>query len=100
MERGLLAAGRVRELTVAAADVPGELAAAAAAVAAAGANVVAVEHDLVAADLPVGVVRVTLRVEVAGDAGFDTLVRRMLADGFVRGVTTDLATRAAAAYHD
>ncbi|MEX2228176.1 MAG: threonine ammonia-lyase [Dehalococcoidia bacterium] len=98
MERGLLAAGRLRELTIAAADMPGELAMATAAAAAAGANVIGVEHDLVPADLPIGVVRITLRVEVAGAEGFAALVDRMLADGFVRGTVTELATRTAATY--
>ncbi len=98
MERGLLADGRLRELTIAAADVPGELARVTAAVASAGANVIRVEHDLVAADLPVGVARVTLRVEVAGGAGWADLLARMVDAGFARGAATDLATAAAAAY--
>ncbi|MBM3138770.1 MAG: hypothetical protein FJZ92_00820 [Chloroflexi bacterium] len=98
MERGLIADGRLRELTVAAADAPGKLARVTAAVAAAGANVVRVDRDLVADDLPVGVARVTLQVEVAGSEGFAALVEAMIAEGFVRGLVTDLATPAAAAY--
>jgi threonine dehydratase len=98
IERGLLHDGRQRRLTIAAADVPGELARATAAVAAAGVNVIDVDHDLVAPDLPLGVARVTLRIELAGDDAYTALLDRMLAEGFVRGSATDLATAEAARY--
>ena len=95
--RGLRSEGRHRELTVAAANMPGELAKVTAIVAAAGANVLDVDHDLTVADLPVGVVRLTFRIEVAGDAAYDSLVASMRASGLQPGVATDLATAAAAA---
>ena len=96
VERGLMIEGRSRRLTVAAANVPGELARITTAVAAAGANVIEVQHELVTAELPVGVARVTLRLEVTGDGAFADLVETLLAGGLVRGERTDLATPAAA----
>ena len=96
VERGLLIEGRLRRLTIAAANVPGELARITGAVADAGANIIEVGHELVAADLPVGVACVTLRIELAGDDAFRQLVDRLLAGGLLRGQATDLATPAAA----
>lgn len=96
VERGLLTEGRRRALTVAAANVPGELARITSAVAAAGANIVEVDHQLVVPPLPVGVACVTLRLEVADAAAFEALIEALLAAGLVRGEHTDLATAAAA----
>ena len=97
VERGLLLEGRSQRLTVAAANVPGELARVTSAVAAAGANIIEVAHELVTADLPVGVARITLRLEVAGPEAFEELIERLLESGLVRGEATDLATAAAVA---
>ena len=96
VERGLLVEGRSRSLTIAAANVPGELSRITGAVAAAGANIIEVGHELVTADLPVGVARLTLRLEVAGDEAFEQLIETLLAAGLVRGAATELATAAAA----
>ncbi len=96
VERGLLVEGRRRRLTVAAANIPGELATITAAAAEGGANIIEVDHELVTPDLPVGVARITLRLEVADDAAYEALVQAMLAAGLVRGDGTDLATPAAA----
>ena len=96
VERGLLVEGRSRSLTIAAANVPGELSRITGAVAAAGANIIEVGHELVTADLPVGVARLTLRLEVAGDEAFEQLIETLLAAGLVRGAATDLTTAAAA----
>jgi threonine dehydratase len=96
VERGLAADGRQRTITVATAHVPGELALVTGAVAEAGVNVVEVDHDLSSPDLPVGVARVRLRLDLDGEAAFDALVESLLAGGFRRGVATDLATPAAA----
>ena len=96
VERGLLLDGRSRALTVAAANVPGELARITGAVAEADANIIEVGHELVTSDLPVGVARITVRLEVAGDEAFERLVGSLLAGGLLRGEVTDLATPAAA----
>lgn len=95
--RGLVLAGRHRTLTVAAANTPGELARITSAIAAAGANVLEVQHELVTADLPVSVARITFRLELAGPAAFDRLMADLVEAGLVRGTMTDLSTPAAAA---
>jgi len=95
--RGLLLEGRHRTLTVAAANVAGELSLITSGLAAAGANVIEVQHELVTADLPVSVARLTFRLEVKGDDAFDAAVKALLARGLVRGTTTDLSTASAAA---
>ncbi|MCK9487323.1 MAG: threonine ammonia-lyase [Dehalococcoidia bacterium] len=94
--RGLVLAGRHRTLTVAAANTPGELARVTSAIAEAGANILEVRHDLVTADLPVAVARITFRLEVADPAAFDHLLRSLMEGGLVAGVATDLSTPAAA----
>lgn len=95
--RGLLDSGRHRRLTVAAANVPGELARITGVLAKAGANIIEVSHDLVTTELPIGVGRLTFELEVAGPEAYDRLVADMLAAGMTRGTVTDLATAAAAA---
>jgi threonine dehydratase len=97
VERGLLHEGRRHGLTVAAANVPGELARITGAVAEAGGNIVEVRHDLVTADLPVGVACISLQLEVADREAFEQLVLRLVDSGLVRSEQTDLATPAAAA---
>ncbi len=96
VERGLLVEGRSRRVTVASANVPGELARITRAVADAGANIIEVDHETVTSDLPVGVARISLRVEVAGDEAFEELIEALLASGLIRAEATDLATPAAA----
>ena len=96
VERGLLVEGRSRRVTVASANVPGELARITRAVADAGANIIEVDHETVTSELPVGVARISLRVEVAGDEAFEELIEALLASGLVRAEATDLATPAAA----
>ncbi|MSQ36141.1 MAG: pyridoxal-phosphate dependent enzyme [Dehalococcoidia bacterium] len=97
VERGLLSEGRRRRVTIAAANVPGELARVTQAVASGRGNIIEVQHELVVAELPVGVARVTLRLELAGDAAFAELRASLLAAGLVTGTVTDFATPAAAA---
>jgi len=96
VERGLLDEGRRQRVTFAAANVPGELARITSAIAAGGANIIEVMHDLVVPDLPVGVARITVRLEVAGVEGFDRLREALLAAGLHPGTATDYATDAAA----
>lgn len=93
---GLLVSGRQRTLTVAAANVPGELALITGGLAATRANIIEVTHELAVPGLPVGVARVSFRLEVAGDEAFEALVRSLLGLGLERGTVTDLATPAAA----
>lgn len=97
VERGLLVEGRRRRLTVAAANVPGELARITGAVAEAGANIIEVEHELVTAELSAGVARITLQLDVAGDDGFDAVLAALHRAGMLDGEQTDLMTVAAAA---
>ena len=97
VERGLVTEGRRQLLTVAASNTPGELANISAAIAAAGANVVEVRHELVTADLPVGVARLVFHLDVAGRQAFDELIASLLAAGMRRGARTDLMTEQAAA---
>ena len=95
--RGLVTGGRHRRLTIATANIPGELARITRVVAEAGANILDVQHEADVGELPLGVARVTLRLEVAGDAAYETLLEALLAAGLRRGDSTDLATAAAAA---
>ena len=96
LARGLAVDGRQRTLTVASAHVPGELARITGAIADAGVNIVEIDHDLRSPELPVGVARVRLRLDVDGAAAFDALVDSLLDAGFRRGSATDLETPAAA----
>ena len=97
VERGLLHEGRRHRLTIAAANVPGELARITSAVAEAGGNIIEVGHELVTAELPVGVALITLQLEVADNEAFELLVRRLVDSGLVRSELTDLTTPAAVA---
>ncbi|MGE0134793.1 MAG: threonine ammonia-lyase [Dehalococcoidia bacterium] len=96
VERGLLDEGRRQRLTFAAANVPGELARITSALAAGGANIIEVEHELVVPGLPIGVARVTVRLDVAGPEGLTRLEVALLEAGLRRGIETDFATVAAA----
>ena len=97
VERGLVSEGRRRSLTVAAANVPGELARVSGLIAAAGANVIEVDHELVSADLAVGVARLTFRLDVAGPEAFEQLWAALAASGLRPGTVTDFMTESAAA---
>jgi threonine dehydratase len=97
VEHGLLDEGRRRRVTFAAANVPGELARITSAIAAARANIIEVDHDLVVPGLPIGVARVSVRLEVAGEEGFQRLQTTLLEAGLQRGTVTDFRTQAAAA---
>ncbi|MBX7110249.1 MAG: threonine ammonia-lyase [Dehalococcoidia bacterium] len=97
VERGLLDEGRRQRLTFAAANVPGELARITNALAAGGANIIEVAHELVVPGLPVGVARITVRLDVAGPEGLTRLEVALLEAGLQRAIETDFATDAAAA---
>jgi threonine dehydratase len=96
VQRGLAVDGRQRRLTIAAANVPGELARITGVCSAHGANIVEVGHDLTPPELPVGVARITLRLEVAGVEAYEALLAGFVEAGFTRGTATDLLTAAAA----
>ena len=98
VQRGLQVDGRQVRLTIAAGNVPGELATITAILAAARINVIEVSHDLTAPDLPVGVARITLRIDVADPESHEGLLDGFLAAGFERGTVTDLLTPAAASW--
>lgn len=93
--RGMLASGRHRTLTVAAANVPGEMARITGVLASAGANIVAVEQDRSVSELPVSVSRITFRLEVAGPEAFARLMSDLETAGLRPGTVTDLVTVAA-----
>ena len=97
VQRGLAVDGRQRRVTFAAANVPGELALITATLAAASANVIEVAHDLTPPELPVGVARLTFRIEVADEDAYRALEGALFAAGFGRGVETDFRTPTAAA---
>ncbi len=97
VQRGLAVDGRQRRVTFAAANVPGELALITATLAAASANVIEVAHDLTPPELPVGVARLTLRVEVADEDAYRALEAALLMAGFARGTQTDFLTPTAGA---
>lgn len=92
VERGLLNEGRRQRLTVAASNSPGELSRITRAIADAGGNVIEVGHELVTADLPVGVARLSFRLEVAGPEAFEDLKRQLLDTGLRPGTVTDFIT--------
>jgi threonine dehydratase len=97
VERGLVSEGRRCALTVAVANVPGELAHVSGLLAAAGANVIEVNHELVSASLPVGAARLTFRLDVAGPDAFERLQAELAAAGLQPGAATDFVTESAAA---
>ena len=97
VERGLLDEGRRRRITVAAANVPGELARITGAIAGGGGNILEVDHELVVPGLPIGVARITIRLDVAGEPGYARVEAALLAAGLLRGERTDFATVAAVA---
>ena len=97
MQRGLAVDGRQRRLTIAAANVPGELVRIAEVCSAHRANILEVGHDLTPPELPVDVARITLRLELAGAEDYERLLDAFVEAGFVPGSVTDLLTPAAAA---
>jgi len=97
VSRGLLVEGRHRTLTVAAANVAGEMSLISTALASAGANILEVRHELITVDLPVGVARLVFRVEVAGAEAWDALLSALSEGGLQPGTATDFVTPAAAA---
>jgi threonine dehydratase len=100
VDRGLEADGRRKRVTIATANVPGELQRITTAVARARANIVQVEHDLSAPDLPVEVARITLTLELPEARAIERVREELLRDGFFEGELTDFETPAAANWPD
>ncbi|WP_159797973.1 threonine ammonia-lyase [Puerhibacterium puerhi] len=82
IQHGMVAAGRYLQLRVRVDDRPGALAALVEAVAAAGGNVVHVEHTRTDVSLAVSEVLVTLQVEAKGFEHRDEIVSRLRGAGF------------------
>lgn len=96
VDRGLEADGRRRRISVATANVPGELERISGAIGRARANIIHVEHDLAAPDLPVEVARLTVILELPEAAAIERVHEELLSDGFAEGDRTDFETPAAA----
>ncbi len=94
--RGLIADGRRKRLSVATANVPGEMERISGALADARANIVQIEHDLEVPDLPVGVARITFLIELPEAAVYEQVREALFAAGLSEGEQTDFETPAAA----
>jgi threonine dehydratase len=81
--RDLARSGRLRRISVAVRDLPGELARVAAEVATAGANIVDVAHHSLMSDLTAKETELKLLIEVRGDAQADAVMVRLRDIGFV-----------------
>ncbi|MCC6382400.1 MAG: threonine ammonia-lyase [Dehalococcoidia bacterium] len=101
VRRGLVDAGRYRHLTVEVSDTPGELALVTTAIAAAGGNVLEVDHNREAPGMPVGVAVLDLLLEVNGAEHFDQVIDTLRARGLrgVPGSAARLATEDARRRH-
>ncbi|WP_344101911.1 threonine ammonia-lyase [Myceligenerans crystallogenes] len=82
VRHGLVAAGRYLQLRIRVADRPGALARLVDAVAAAGANIVQVEHSRTDVELSVSEVRVDMQVETKSAEHRTAVVERLRAEGF------------------
>jgi threonine dehydratase len=81
--RDLARSGRLRRISVAVRDLPGELARVAAEVALAGANIVDVAHHSLMSDLTAKETELKLLIEIRGDAQADAVMARLRDIGFV-----------------
>ncbi|MBO0611171.1 threonine ammonia-lyase [Myceligenerans salitolerans] len=87
VQHGLVAAGRYLQLRVRVQDRPGALAGLVDAIAAAGANIVQVEHSRTDVSLSVSEVLVNLQVETKSAEHRTSVVERLRQDGFAVDVT-------------
>ena len=90
------AGGRCQRITVATANVPGELERISGAIGRARANIVDIEHDLSAPDLPAEVARLTVILELPETSAIEVVREDFQDDGFIEGELTDFETPAAA----
>ena len=95
VDRGLVADGRRKRLTVATANVPGEMERISGALARARANIVQIEHDLAVPELPVGVGRITFLIELPDADAYEHVRETLFSAGLAEGEQTDFETPAA-----
>ena len=102
VRRGLADAGRYQHLSVEVSDTPGELALVSSAIAAAGGNILEVDHNREVPGMPVGVAVLDLLLEVNGQPHFEEIVQSLRDRGMrgVPGIGARLATSDAQRRHD
>ena len=102
VRRGLVQAGRYQHLAIEVSDTPGELALVSSIVAEVGGNILEVNHNREARDMPVGVAVLELLLEVSGMEQFNQLLERLREAGLrgVPGSPARLATEAARRKHE
>ncbi|MBA4180983.1 MAG: threonine ammonia-lyase [Anaerolinea sp.] len=102
VRRGLADAGRYQHLSVEVSDTPGELALVSAAIAAAGGNILEVNHDREVPGMPIGVAVLELLLEVNGKAHFEEILHSLREGGMrgVPGIRARLATADARRRHE
>ena len=102
VRRGLADAGRYQHLSVEVSDTPGELALVSSAIAAAGGNILEVDHNREVPGMPVGVAVLDLLLEVNGKRHFDEIVQSLRDRGMrgFPGIGARLATSDAQRRHD
>jgi threonine dehydratase len=83
--KGLATSGRIGSFSVIVEDISGSLHAVTGIIAGAGANVLNVAHDRLAADIPIGRARVQFTVEVRGREHLDAVFAALRNRGFVTG---------------
>ena len=102
VRRGLADAGRYQHLSVEVSDTPGELALVSSAIAAAGGNILEVDHNREVPGMPVGVAVLDLLLEVNGKPHFEEIVQSLRDQGMrgFPGIGARLATSDAQRRHD
>ncbi|MEP6872229.1 MAG: hypothetical protein ABI939_10325, partial [Anaerolineaceae bacterium] len=101
VRRGLADAGRYQHLSIEVSDTPGELALVSSAIAAAGGNILEVDHNREVPGMPVGVAVLDLLLEVNGKPHFDEIVQSLRDRGMrgFPGIGARLATSDAQRRH-
>jgi threonine dehydratase len=96
VRQGLADAGRYQHLSVEVSDTPGELALVSRVIAAAGGNILEVDHNREAPGMPVGVAVLDLLLEVKGPEHFEEIITSLREEG-LRGMPGTAGQRARAA---
>ena len=81
--KGLATSGRIGTFSVVLDDIAGSLHAVTGVIAGTGANVLSVEHDRAAADVPIGRTRVLFTVEVRGREHLQKVMRTLEGQGYI-----------------
>ena len=102
VRRGLADAGRYQHLSVEVSDTPGELALVSGAIAAAGGNILEVDHNREVAGMPIGVAVLDLLLEVNGKPHFEEILHSLRERGMrgVPGIRARLASNDARRRHE